>query len=78
METPTCRHYFCKFCIIKYLGQKSRCPVDKVRLTSSDLKEASEVVTRFLGQLELSCDFASAGCESVIPLKDLSLRGVSV
>ena len=65
-------HYFCTSCIKKHLQQNSQsCPSCREELTLDTLNRCPRIVTRYLSNLKIRCDFFERGCRETINLGDL-------
>ena len=73
-EPVMCRrnqHYFCTSCITRHLGNSSTCPTCMEELTVETLTQASRIVTDYLSELRICCDYSSRGCREVMLLNNL-------
>lgn len=65
-------HYFCTPCIRKHLKRNSNtCPTCRDELTLETLGKSSRLVTRYLSNLKIRCDYFNRGCREVALLGDL-------
>ncbi|CAG2163935.1 unnamed protein product [Oppiella nova] len=69
--TTDCEHLFCRQCITEWLSVNRTCPIDRLYITSRNLKAAPRVVRNLLGKLEIRCDFATDGCQTIVALEAL-------
>ena len=73
-EPVMCRrnqHYFCTSCIIRHLGNSPTCPTCMEELTAETLTQAPRIVTDYLSELNICCDYSSRGCREVMLLNNL-------
>jgi len=66
-----CEHIFCSTCILEWISCKGICPVDRQTISVQQLREPIRSFRSLLGQLEISCDFATFGCNEYVKLDDL-------
>ncbi|CAG2119053.1 unnamed protein product [Medioppia subpectinata] len=69
--TTDCEHLFCRQCITEWLSVNRTCPIDRLYITARNLKAAPRVVRNLLGKLDIRCDFAPDGCQTVVALEAL-------
>ena len=55
-------HLFCRACITKHLTNSRTCPSCMDKLTVDTLREAPRIVTNYLSELRIRCEFFSRGC----------------
>ncbi|CAG2168861.1 unnamed protein product, partial [Oppiella nova] len=67
-----CRQTFCRDCITDWLKGNTVCPYDRKTLTVNELHKPSRVFEAMFGKLEIKCEFSDKGCQSVVPLDQLS------
>jgi len=68
-----CGHIFCRLCIRQWLEVNDKCPIDvRFSLTNNraNLKPAPRIIQNMIDKVELSCEYASYGCEQFVR-KDL-------
>ena len=69
-EPVQCRrneHYFCTPCITRHLEQNSQsCPLCMEELTVEILQRPPRIVTDYLHNLKISCDFTDRGCGEMV------------
>ncbi|KAH8418840.1 hypothetical protein KR222_002068 [Zaprionus bogoriensis] len=70
MQSSTCEHAFCRFCIEKWMQEKQICPVDRSDLLPIHLVPASRLMRNMLGRLRIKCCFAENGCTALMPLNE--------
>ena len=71
------QHYFCRGCITKHLKNSKNCPTCQDKLRVDTLVNVPRIVTEYLSELRIRCDFYSRGCREVVHLGDLK-RHVSI
>ena len=64
-------HYYCSFCIKKYLENSSFCPTCREPLTVDTLKPASRIVKDYTSELNIHCDFHPRGCPEMVQVGHL-------
>ena len=65
------QHCFCRPCITRHLKNSPTCPSCKERLTSRTLSQAPRILTDYLSELNIRCNYFSRGCREVVQLKHL-------
>ena len=65
------QHSFCRGCITRHLTNFQTCPVCKDPLTVNTLSDAPRILTDYLSELRISCDYCHRGCKQYIKLDDL-------
>ena len=65
------QHYFCRPCITRHLENSQRCPSCQEELTLETLNKAPRIVTDYLSELKIRCDYFSRGCLESLQLGDL-------
>ena len=65
------QHYFCRPCITRHLQNSQRCPSCQEELTLETLNKAPRIVTDYLSELKIRCDYFSRGCLQSLQLGDL-------
>ncbi|CAB4042553.1 E3 ubiquitin- ligase NRDP1 [Paramuricea clavata] len=74
-EPMMCRnneHIFCRGCITEHLTVNSHtCPECNEDLTVETLRKAPRLVSNYLSELKIKCDFANRGCQEFIRLEEL-------
>ena len=65
------QHYFCKACITKHLKNTKNCPTCRDKLSVDTLVNVPRIVTEYLSELRIRCDFCSRGCREIMRLGDL-------
>ncbi|EDW57933.1 E3 ubiquitin-protein ligase NRDP1 [Drosophila virilis] len=68
MQSSSCEHAFCRFCIEKWIQEKQICPVDRSDLLPIHLVPVSRLMRNMLGRLKIKCSFADNGCTALMPL----------
>ena len=74
-EPVMCRgnqHYFCTSCITRHLGNSSTCPTCMEKLTVETLTQVPRIVTDYLSELNIRCDYFSRGCRELVQLGHLA------
>ena len=74
-EPVMCRrnqHYFCTSCITRHLGNSSTCPTCMEELTVETLTQVPRIVTDYLSELNIRCDYFSRGCRELVQLGNLA------
>ncbi|XP_054163575.1 E3 ubiquitin-protein ligase NRDP1-like [Oppia nitens] len=66
-----CDHLFCRECITEWLSVNRTCPIDRLYITSRNLRTAPRYVRNQLGRQLLKCDFADDGCQTMVTLDSL-------
>ena len=64
-------HYYCSFCIKKYLENSSFCPTCREPLTVDTLKPAPRIVKDYISELNIHCDFHPRGCPEMVQVGHL-------
>lgn len=72
-DPVTCRNnrHFCKACITKHLKNTKNCPTCQDKPSVASLVNVPRIVTEYLSELRIRCDFYSRGCREVMQLGDL-------
>ena len=73
-DPMTCQrnqHYFCRPCITRHLQNSQRCPSCQEELTLETLSKAPRIVTNYLSELKIRCDYFRRGCGDFVQLGDL-------
>ena len=65
------QHLFCRGCITRHLMNFQTCPVCMDQLTVDTLSDAPRILTDYLSELRMRCDFYPRGCSQYIKLDDL-------
>ena len=65
------QHYYCSFCIKKHLENSAFCPTCREHLSVDTLKPTPRIVTDYLSELNIRCDFHPRGCLEIVKLKNL-------
>ncbi|EDW12421.1 E3 ubiquitin-protein ligase NRDP1 [Drosophila mojavensis] len=68
MQSSSCEHAFCRFCIEKWMQEKQICPVDRSDLLPIHLVPVSRLMRNMLARLKIKCCFAENGCTALMPL----------
>ena len=64
-------HIFCRCCITEHLTVNSHtCPECKEELTVDTLRRAPRLVTNYLSELKIKCDYSDRGCLEYIRLEE--------
>ena len=71
---PCCRQTYCSECIVEWLSAQKSCPYDRQRLTVSQLYDSQRLVTNLLAKLRIRCLFDANGCQTVSPLRSVSVH----
>ena len=74
-EPVMCRrnqHYFCISCITRHLGNSPTCPTCMEELTVETLTQVPRIVTDYLSELNIRCDYFSRGCREFVQLGNLA------
>ena len=64
-------HYFCNQCITKHLENSQTCPTCMDQLTAETLRQPPRIVTSYLLNLKIRCDYLQRGCRDIVRLEDL-------
>jgi hypothetical protein len=65
-------HIFCRGCITEHLTVNSHtCPECNEDLTVETLRRAPRVLTNYLSELKVKCDYSTRGCQEYIRLEEL-------
>ena len=64
-------HYFCNECITKHLENSQTCPTCMDQLTAETLRRPPRIVTSYLLNLKIRCDYLQRGCRDIVRLEDL-------
>ena len=74
-EPMMCRnneHIFCRGCITEHLTVNSdKCPECNEDLTVDTLRRAPRVLSNYLSELKIKCDYSNRGCQEYIRLEEL-------
>ncbi|KAL7740464.1 hypothetical protein ACLKA6_006996 [Drosophila palustris] len=70
MQSSSCEHAFCRYCIEKWMQEKQICPVDRSDLLPIHLVPVSRLMRNMLGRLKIKCSFAENGCTAVLTLDE--------
>ena len=71
-------HIFCRCCITEHLTVNSHtCPECKQELTVETLRRAPRLVTNYLSELKINCDYSDRGCHEYIRLEELASHVVN-
>ena len=65
------QHNFCRLCITRHLENSQRCPSCQDELTSETLNKAPRILTDYLSELKIRCDYFSRGCREFVQLGNL-------
>ena len=75
-DPVTCRrnqHYFCRGCITEHLRRNSHtCPTCVDELTVETLTDAPRIVTDYLNERSIRCDYEDRGCRELVQLQNLN------
>ena len=75
-DPVTCRrnqHYFCRGCITEHLRRNSHtCPTCADELTVETLTDAPRIVTDYLNERKIRCDYEDRGCRELVQLHNLN------
>ena len=67
------QHYFCRGCITEHLRSNSHtCPTCADDLTVETLTDAPRIVTDYLNERNIRCDFEDRGCRELVQLQNLN------
>ena len=67
------QHYFCRDCITEHLRRNSYiCPICADELTVETLTDAPRIVTDYLNERSIRCDFEDRGCRELVQLQNLN------
>ena len=67
------QHYFCRGCITEHLRRNSHtCPTCADELTVETLAEVPRIVTDYLNERRIRCDYEDRGCRKLVQLQDLN------
>ena len=74
-EPMMCRnneHIFCRGCVTEHLSVNSHtCPECNEDLTVETLRKAPRLVSNYLSELKIKCDYSNRGCQEFIRLEEL-------
>ena len=74
-EPVMCRnneHIFCRGCITEHLTVNSHtCPECNEELTEETLRRAPRVLTNYLSELKIKCEYSNRGCQEYVRLEDM-------
>ena len=70
VSTP-CGHTFCRQCLTESLESNASCPIDRKKLSHSDLVSV-QVLTQLLDNLPVKCKFHGNGCNETFPRNRLN------
>ena len=67
------QHYFCRGCITEHLRRNSHtCPTCADELTVETLTDAPRIVTDYLNERKIRCDYEDRGCRELVQLQNLN------
>ena len=67
------QHYFCRGCITEHLRRNSHtCPTCADELTVETLGEVPRIVTTYLNERKIRCDYEERGCRELVELQNLN------
>lgn len=72
LQVPGCEHVFCSRCIQEWLSRQPTCPVDRLQVSTADLKPVPRIVRNLLCRLVIACDNVRYGCSVEVKLDALS------
>lgn len=71
-EASTCRHVFCRQCIMTWLNSGARtCPTCRCVMTSDDVRRALPALCNVIGRLVMRCVNHAAGCNTRLTVEQL-------
>ena len=65
------QHSFCRGCITRHLMNFQTCPICMDQLTLDTLTDPPRILTDYLSELRIRCDYYPRGCQRYIKLDDL-------
>ena len=67
------QHYFCRGCITEHLRRNTRtCPTCADELTFETLNNVPRIVTDYLDERKIRCDYEDRGCRELVQLQNLN------
>ena len=67
------QHYFCRGCIMEHLRRNSHtCPTCADELTFETLNNVPRIVTDYLDERKIRCDYENRGCRELVQLQNLN------
>ena len=67
------QHYFCRDCITEHLRRNSHtCPTCADELTVETLTNVPRIVTDYLDERKIRCDYEDRGCRELVQLQNLN------
>ena len=67
------QHYFCRGCITEHLRRNSHtCPTCADELTFETLTNVPRIVTDYLDERKIRCDYEDRGCRELVQLQNLN------
>ena len=67
------QHYFCRYCITEHLRRNSHtCPTCADELTVETLTNVPRIVTDYLHERKIRCDYEDRGCREYVQLQNLN------
>ena len=67
------QHYFCRGCITEHLRRNSHtCPTCAEELTVETLTNVPRIVTDYLNEQKIRCDYEDRGCRELVQLQNLN------
>ena len=67
------QHYFCRDCITEHLRRNSHaCPTCADELTFETLTNVPRIVTDYLDERKIRCDYEDRGCRELVQLQNLN------
>lgn len=74
-EASTCRHVFCRSCIMTWLNSGAQgartCPTCRSAMTSYNLRRALPALCNVIGRLVMRCVNHGAGCSTQLKVEQL-------
>merc|ERR1711923_585409 len=64
-----CGHMFCRRCVNQWLIENDKCPIDihfSLTNNTENLLPAPRMIQNMINKIELSCEFATYGCEKFV------------
>ena len=67
------QHYFCRGCITEHLRRNSHtCPTCADELTVETVANVPRIVTHYLSEQKICCDYKNRGCRELVQLQNLN------
>lgn len=72
MQLKRCEHMFCRYCIEQWIYKSLSCPVDRMQIRGSHLRETSRFFQIYYHRLKLQCQFVKSGCNEMVGIETIA------